>query len=500
VDALNTDSELSRYWPADRHIIGKDIKWFHCVIWPCMLMSAGVPLFKQVFSHGFVNAADGRQMSKSFNNTIDPNDIVRKYPVDTIRYYMLAAATYGSDLNFSEESLVQCHNSELADVLGNLLHRVVNLCHKYCGGVVPQCEHDPAWAAPFDARALAAELPRLAEESALHLLAFKAMDDVRSINKFLTAAEPWKMKGADEARRVPVVRTVMEALYLAAHFLAPIMPVVAENIFKKLGTGPRALFSLNLDFYNLAPGTPVEIGEILFTKLLPPAAAEEPLPGATGSAAAGGAASSKAAKGADAEAVASAAVAAEAASFSDGKYFIADDPEQPDFTKIEVRVGQITRCWNHPEAERLFCEEVHLGGAAANTRQVASGLRQHYTLEQMTGRRVLLVCNLKTAKLAGFESCGMVLAAKSEDGSRVELVDPPEGAELGERVYLHLGGAQRVQGEAWSANKADKKKVWKAVAEHLRTDGSRQLSWKGSPVLTSAGPCTVSTLVDVLVS
>jgi methionyl-tRNA synthetase len=139
-------SELgAKFWPAAKHIIGKDIKWFHCVIWPTMLMSAGLQLPQQVFAHGFVNAADGRKMSKSYNNTIDPHAMLAKYPLDTLRYYVTSSATYGTDLNFSEPALVQMHNSELADVLGNLVHRALNLSHKYCGGVVPDTTHDPEY-------------------------------------------------------------------------------------------------------------------------------------------------------------------------------------------------------------------------------------------------------------------------------------------------------------------------------------------------------------------
>ena len=136
------ENGLKRYWPAAKHIIGKDIKWFHCVIWPTMLMSAGIPLPKSVFSHGFVNAEDGRKMSKTYNNTIDPHDMLARYPLDTLRYYITSSATYGVDLSFSETNMVQMHNSELADVLGNLVHRALNLSHKYCAGVVPDVHHD----------------------------------------------------------------------------------------------------------------------------------------------------------------------------------------------------------------------------------------------------------------------------------------------------------------------------------------------------------------------
>ena len=267
VDALNVNNKLSRYWPANKHIIGKDICWFHGVIWTCMLMSARLPLYHQLFAHGFVNASDGRKMSKSYNNAVNPTDILTKYQADTIRYYMISATHYGSDLNFSEKSLVNMNNSELADSLGNMVHRIVTLCHKYCGGIVPNCEHDSSFNMPFDALAMANEIHILASECALHTVVFKTMEAVKSINKFITNAEPWKMKGVDEVRRAPIVRTMLEALYIIAHYIEPIMPNTADKIFTMLNTKPILLFNMNMDFYNLVPGTKVSIGDILFEKL-----------------------------------------------------------------------------------------------------------------------------------------------------------------------------------------------------------------------------------------
>ena len=460
VDGLNPSNELSRYWPADKHVIGKDIIWFHCVIWPTMLMSAGIPLPKQVFSHGFVNAADGRKMSKSYNNTVDPVEIAKQYHVDTIRYYMLSAAPYGADLNFSEPALVTMHNSELADVLGNLVNRAVMLSQKYCKGMVPDTRHDPAFALPFDMQALVDETPRLAHECALHTLTFRAMEAVRATNRFLTLAQPWNMKGEDEVRRAPVVRTTLEALYACSLFLAPTMPFVAEKIFKMLGTAPKALFLLNTEFYNLSPGTVVTVGDILFTKI---ETAEE--------------------KSAKPVAAAKVPVAAEE-----------EDPNQVDFTKIDLRVGLIKRCWNHESADKLYCEEIDLG-AELGTLEVASGLRAHYDLAAMQGRRVVVVANLKPAKMVGFESKGMVLAAKSADGNVLELLEPPVGAAIGERVFL-----EGVTGTAWPASRVAKKKMWNVVAESLRTDSACRAAWKGQPLLTSAGPVVVRTLVDAQIA
>ena len=477
VGALDPDNELSRFWPADKHIIGKDIKWFHCVIWPTMLMSAGLPVARQCFSHGFVNAADGRKMSKSYNNTIDPNEIIAKYPLDTIRYYMLAAATYGADLNFSEVGLISNHNAELADCLGNLVHRAVSLCGKYCGGQVPDTTHDAAFPLPFDLQALVDETPRLAQDCGVHALIGRAMQAVRDTNKFLTETEPWKMKGENaEERRKSIVRTTMEAIYAFSHFLAPVMPFVAEKVFEKLGTPPRALFLMNTQFYNLTPGTPVSIGDILFSKI---ETEEEKAAAAAKAAGGAGVGASGAAMGVKAKAKAAAE---------------AEDPNQVDFTKMDIRVGEITKCWNHEAADKLFCEEINCG-PELGTREVASGLRGFYSLDEMRGRRVLVVCNLKAAKMVGFESAGMVLAAKSADGSAVQLLEPPAGAELGERVCL-----EGVTGAAWSASRIAKKKVWATVAESLKTDAGCVATWAGQALLTSAGPCTVPSLASVPIS
>lgn len=467
VQVLDEGSELSKYWPAGKHIIGKDIKWFHCVIWPTMLMSAGLPLPASVFSHGFVNAADGRKMSKSFNNTIDPHAMLDKYPLDTLRYYVTSSATYGTDLNFSEPALIQMHNSELADVLGNLVHRALNLSHKYCGGVVPDMPHDAQFDSPFDLAMLKEDIQALSSACSLHLVAFKAMEAVRNTNRFLTEAEPWKMKGENEPRRVAVVRTTLEAIYAFSHFLGPIIPMAAEKIFQKLGTQPTTIASLKSDLYNLVPGTPLTVGEILFTKIEMPGEKEESdkQKGGKGDKK-GGAGGAGKAKGKAAE----------------------PDPNQPDFTKLEIRVGVLEKVWNHEAADKLYCEEISFGGEI-EPRQVASGLRAHYSLQEMTGRRVLVVCNLKPAKMVGFESAGMVLAAKHEDG-RVELVTPPEEAKLGEMVTIE-GTMVEEAWIPWAPNRVDKKKVWQAVAADLKTNDGCQVTWKDQLLSTSAGPCAV---------
>eukprot|EP01036_Dinobryon_divergens_P036838 gene36838-48043_t len=198
-------------------------------------MSANLPLPGGVFSHGFVNAADGRKMSKSYDNTIDPHDILDKYPLDSIRYYLIA------------------------NTLGNLVHRGLNLCLKYCDGKVPDVEHDGAFALPFDVASLVRDISTDASICSLSSAIFRAMESVRATNRFLTEAEPWKMKGENEPRRVKVVRTTLEALYVLAHLLAPVIPITAQAMFDKLGSPPMPITQLRTDMYNLKAGTPVTV-------------------------------------------------------------------------------------------------------------------------------------------------------------------------------------------------------------------------------------------------
>jgi methionine--tRNA ligase beta chain len=168
--------------------------------------------------------------------------------------------------------------------------------------------------------------------------------------------------------------------------------------------------------------------------------------------------------------------------------------DQSDFTKVDIRVGKITKVWHHPEAEKLFCEEIDIG-EECGPRQIASGLRANYELSDMQDKKVLVVCNLKTSKMVGFESQGMVLAAKSEDGSKVELVTPPEDAVIGERIFI-----EGLSGDPFSSTQMKKKKVWEKVAKKLQTGEGGVATWDGKEIKTSAGACFAATLVGAPIS
>jgi methionine--tRNA ligase beta chain len=288
------------------------------------------------------------------------------------------------------------------------------------------------------------------------------------------------MKGDEQAEaRQVVVRSVLESLYVLAHFLLPFVPIGASSVFEMLHTQPTSKLS-GLDFTcrNLVTGTTIDSGRILYTPV--GGKAEEP-----------GAAEPK-----ESFAAAQERKKAEKAKkiAANAKVDEADLSNQPEFTKIDIRVGKIVDVWNHAEADKLFCEKIDVG-EESGPREIASGLRNFYSLEDMKDRKVLVVCNLKAAKIVGFTSNGMVLAAKSEDGSKVELIDAPADAEVGERVRI-----DGLEGEPLTAPQVKKKKTWETVAKGLLTNDSCVATWEGKEIRTKAGVCKSASLVGAAIS
>lgn len=256
------DSERAKFWPANLHIIGKDITWFHCVIWPAMLMSAELPLPAHVFAHGFVQSSDGAKMSKSLGNVVNPLEVLSRVPPDTFRWYLIREAHYGSDVKFGVPALCDLHNADICDTLGNLIHRVVALTVKNCNSEVPDVDFKTL----VDVAAVYNKAESAMERLALEELAEIALDICKTSNKYLTDETPWKIKD-DDVKRNAIIRSTLEALYVAAHFFAPIMPTAAAKMFERLGKPPKKLFELSAEKPNLPAGTKVCPGEVLFQRL-----------------------------------------------------------------------------------------------------------------------------------------------------------------------------------------------------------------------------------------
>ncbi len=275
IHALHDDGQqkslLSKFWPANVHIIGKDITWFHCVIWPCMLKSAGLPIPSSVFAHGFVAGADGRKMSKSLGNVVDPNELCNCFPVDTLRWYMCREAPFGSDLFFSTSSMVDAHNSELCDTLGNLANRCFSLCFKYMKGILPDPLTGTFFKRPFDLDKLRRDVDEQISTYALQLASATLMAACRDTNKFINDEAPWLLKAdvpEQKEKRIEIVRISIDAIYVLAHFIAPTMPTAATALFRQCGALPQPIPELKNSFDNLSPGTTiVNTGKVLFNKL-----------------------------------------------------------------------------------------------------------------------------------------------------------------------------------------------------------------------------------------
>jgi methionyl-tRNA synthetase len=470
---------LERFWPASVHVIGKDILRFHTVYWTTLLMSAGIPLPKTVFAHGFVNDGEGKKMSKSLGNVIDPHDMLDKFESDTFRWYLCKEAAFGAELSFSEDSMRTMHNADLCDTIGNLVNRATNLCKKYCDGKVPDVP--PPSKLPIDFSAVVEEYKKKMEAFDLQGGANVACQAYRDINGWLQEEAPWKLKGDEyEETRKVTVRCALEVIYAVSHLVLPFLTTGAKKIFQKLGTEPVALKDIKLNCRNLEVGTEILLDGILYEKSL----SDEEKNDKKGE--------STRKKDSFAEAKRKKEEARKKAIAASQKGAQAGNADQPDFTKIEIRVGQIVKVWNHEEADKLFCEQIDLG-EEGGPRQIASGLREHYTLEQMQDRKVLVVCNLKAQKLVGFESNGMVLAAKGD--GKVELVEPPAEAAIGERVFI-----EGLSGEPWSSTQVRKKKLFEAVASGLKTNGDAVATWEDKVIQTQAGPCKAATLTSAPIS
>lgn len=403
----NHGENFKKYWPADVHIIGKDILRFHTIYWPIMLMALDVPLPKQVFGHPWLLVGDGK-MSKSKGNAIYADDLVHYFGVDAVRYFVLHEMPFAQDGTITWDLVVERVNSDLANILGNLVSRTVSMSNKYFGGVIsnPQVKED----VDDELIQLALETPKRVEKKMDELRVGDAIDEIftllRRTNKYIDETTPWIL-GKDESKKdrlATVLYNLLESIRFAAVLLESYMPQTSEKILDALGTKQRTLESLE-SFGNLETGgSVVKKMEMLFARI----DAEEFMKQLE----------------ADKEKEVKAQEQAEAEAKKETKELITID----DFAKVELKVGTVVSCEKHPKADRLLVEQVDLGD---ETRQIVSGIAKFFSPQEMVGRKVIVVSNLKPAKLRGVESQGMILCAASDDDSALDLAtickDLPNG-------------------------------------------------------------------------
>ncbi len=415
----NSDELYHRYWPADLHLIGKDIIRFHTIYWPCILMALGEPLPKQVFGHPWLIQSDGK-MSKSRGNVIYADDMVDLFGVDAVRYFLLHEMPFENDGVISWELVIERINSELANTLGNLVNRTISMSNKYFDGVVTNAgAHEPV---DDDLKAVVTDTRLRVNACMDKLRVADAITEIFALfkrcNKYIDETMPWALaKDPENADRLnTVLYNLVESIVIGASLLEPYMPETSEKILKQLNADKRRVTELS-NFGLYPSGNKVtDQPEILFARIDAPkmleeiekrfpskVVEEEPKP------------EKKAKKEEKVEIPTLDAVVKEEITIDE-------------FSRMQLQMGEIISCEEVAKSKKLLCSQVKVQG---RTLQIVSGIKHYYTPEQMVGKKVVVITNLKPTKLAGVLSEGMLLCAEDFEGNLALLTaekDMPAGA------------------------------------------------------------------------
>ena len=417
-DVDGASGELyKKYWPADLHLIGKDILRFHTIYWPIMLMALDVPLPKQVFGHPWLLQNDGK-MSKSKGNVLYADDMVDFFGVDAVRYFLLHEMPFDNDGVVSWELLIERVNSDLANTLGNLVNRTISMINKYHGGVVNNA--DIKLPVDDDLRQVVLDTPKKVNEKMDQLRVADAITEIFNLfkrcNKYIDETMPWALakEGDMDDRLCTVLYNLVESITIGATLLQPFMPETAEKIVSQLSTSLRSVTELGT--FGLYPsGNKVtEKPEILFAridtaKMLEEIAVRFP---------------AKVEEKVEEKKKKTEEVSKPAEVLAVEK----DEIGIEDFDKLQLQIGEIIACEAVPKSKKLLCSKVKVGDKVL---QIVSGIKNFYSAEEMPGKKVVVITNLKPAKLAGIESQGMLLCAEGPDGALALLTaekDLPSGS------------------------------------------------------------------------
>ena len=411
----NSSERFKKFWPADLHLIGKDIIRFHTIYWPIFLMALDLPLPKQVFGHPWLLQGEGK-MSKSKGNVLYADTLVDFFVVDAVRYFVLHEMPFDNDGVISWDLMVERFNSDLANVLGNLVSRTISMTNKYFDGVLTDAKDESVAGSTETDTDLKDVVLMSVEKVVKKMSELRVADAITEIwtlfkrcNKYIDETTPWILAKEEDkkARLQTVLYNLAESISIGASLLYSFMPETSEKILDMFGTNKRSLEDMN-KFGLLMSGTKVvEEPEILFKRL----DLEEVLKQVEALNLAGKTEKQEPEiEGVDVEAK--------------------DTIEYDDFAKLQIQVGQVIKCEEVPKSKKLLCSQVQIG---STTRQILSGIKQWYSAKDMVGKQVLVVTNLAPRNIAGLESQGMILMAEDDAGNAV-LVSPEKNIKTGSEI------------------------------------------------------------------
>ncbi|MFQ7691581.1 methionine--tRNA ligase [Ruminococcus bicirculans (ex Wegman et al. 2014)] len=404
-------NDFDKFWPADVHMVAKDIMRFHAIIWPAMLMALDLPLPKHLAVHGWITF-NGQKMSKSLGNVVDPFILGERYGADAIRYHILREMALGADSSFSNEIMINRINSDLANGLGNLVSRTVAMADKYFGGTLPAEREEGDFDAELiaEAEGLVAKVDKFMDNTQINNALAEIFKVVSRANKYIDETAPWVL-GKDEskkARLATVLYNLLETIRIVSTLLSNFMPTTMPKVWKQIGAAESDITYENAGKFGVLPAdVTVHRGEIIFPRIDVDKEIEELN-----------------------KIIGSNAEPEEKADDGFEPAPIADEITIDDFAKVDLRVALVKDCEKVKKSKKLLCLQLDDGFGG---RQVVSGIAAWYKPEDLIGKKVVIVANLKPVKLCGVESNGMICAADTPDGAASVIFpdqDLPCGAKL----------------------------------------------------------------------